>query len=87
MTATQRLILVWIALLGLTLVTGLAARALSEFSIMVPVLALASLIKARLILSHYLDLRRAPDWNRAFLAILVALVLAVYGLGFLPIHT
>lgn len=87
MAATQRLILVWIVLLGLTLVTGLAARALSEFAIMVPVLALASLIKARLILSHYMDLRRAPDWNRAFLAILVALVLAVYGLGLLPIHT
>ena len=87
MAAKQRLILVWIFLLGLTLVTGLAAKALSDFSVMVPVLALASLIKARLILSHYLDLRRAPDWNRAFLAILVALVLAVYGLSFLPIHT
>lgn len=87
MTTVKRLTLVWIALLGLALVTGLAAMALSEFAVMVPVLALASLIKARLILGHYLDLRRAPDWNRAFLAILIALVLAVYGLGFLPINT
>lgn len=82
MGTQKRLALVWSVLLGLTLVTGLAANALFGLGAMGPVLALASLLKARLILSHYLDLRRAPDWNRAFLAILIALVAAVYGLGF-----
>ena len=82
MHASNRLVIVWLSLLALTLLTGLAANALSAISaiLVVPILALASLIKARLILSHYLGLRQAPDWNKAFLAILVVLVLIVYAL-------
>ena len=80
MTATKRLAIVWLLLLVLTLVTGLSANFLSEVSamVLVPVMAMASLIKARLILSYYLDLRQAPQWNQAFLAILIVLVAIVY---------
>lgn len=82
MGATERLVSVWLVLLLLTLVTGLAAGALSAVSavLLVPVLAFASILKTRLILSHYLDLRQAPQWNSAFLAILIALVTIVYTL-------
>ena len=80
LTATKRLAIVWLFLLVLTLVTGLSANFLSEVLALalVPVMAMASLIKARLILSYYLDLRQAPQWNQAFLAILIVLVAIVY---------
>ena len=81
MPATKRLLTVWLILLALTLATGLSAETLSQASatLLVPVLALASLLKARLILSHYLGLCRAPQWNQAFFAILIALAAIVYG--------
>ena len=82
MSTSKRLLLVWLILLALTMATGIAAGVLSADAalLVVPILAVVSLFKAHLILNHYLGLRRAPEWNKAFLATLVVLVLIVYAL-------
>lgn len=86
MAASKRLVLVWTSLLVLTLLTGMVTRSVqgSVGPVVLGILALASLAKARFILSHYLDLRQAPDWNKAFLAVLFVLMTAVYGLLLIP---
>lgn len=84
---TRRLVIVWAVLIGLTALTGFAGRVTGQANLTVVFLALlgiVSMIKARLILAHYLDLRRAPGWNRAFGAVLYALIVLVYGLSVIP---
>ena len=84
MSDTRRLLAVWLALMALTALTGIAGRVTTAnhlTAVFLVLVALASMAKARLILSHYLDLRRAPVWNRAFRAVLYSLVIIVYGLS------
>ena len=84
MSDTRRLLTVWLALMALTALTGIAGRVTAQNGLTVVflvLLGLASMAKARLILTHYLDLRRAPEWNRASRAVLYSLVIIVYGLS------
>ena len=84
MPSFQRLTVTWIILLALTVVTG-AASALAGQSGFVAgatlVLGLSSLLKARLIIADYLELRGAPQWQSVFTGILIALAATVYGLA------
>ncbi|MCC0029247.1 MAG: cytochrome C oxidase subunit IV family protein [Brucellaceae bacterium] len=84
MSDKRRLIAVWLGLMALTALTGIAGRVTGQSglnAVFLVLLALASMVKARLILSHYLDLRRAPDWNRAFDAVLYGVIIIIYGLS------
>ena len=84
MSDVGRLVAVWLFLMALTALTGVAGGVAEQGglnAVVLVLLGLASMLKARLILSHYLDLRRAPQWNRAFRAILYSLVIIVYGLS------
>ena len=84
MSDTRRLLTVWLVLMALTALTGIAGRVTTGnglTAVFLVLVALASMAKARLILSHYLDLRHAPRWNSAFRAVLYSLVIIVYGLS------
>ncbi|WP_243405111.1 cytochrome C oxidase subunit IV family protein [Pelagivirga sediminicola] len=77
----------WLALLGLSVLSTVAAAAISAgFDARVAgviVMALA-LMKARLILSQYLGLADAPSWRRGFNAALIVFVLIALGLYLIP---
>ena len=81
----RRLLITWLALIALTIGTAFAGRvAVPEGSLpalWLGALALVGLLKARLILRHYLDLRRAPDWSAGFMFSLVLLSAVTYGLA------
>jgi len=84
MSEQRQLIAVWLlllALIGLTAISGRVTAQSGLTTLFLVILGLASMLKARLILSHYLDLRRAPGWNGAFRAVLYGLVVVVYGLS------
>jgi hypothetical protein len=86
-TTTARLTFVWAALCVLTLASGSFAPAHTEVTvsssvpITVTVLAIA-LIKARMIIRHFMEVRTAPAWLRlatdGWLAALWGAVLALY---------
>jgi nitric oxide reductase NorF protein len=73
----------WLAMVAVTLVL---AAALAVASRVLPaagwigLAALASLVKARLILLDYLGLRGVDGWRGGFMAGLAGLVVVVYGL-------
>jgi hypothetical protein len=71
----------WVALVGLSALTA-AVTALDPLRpvLVAGVLGLAG-VKARLILAHYLDLHRAPGWQRGFDLGLALLLLAFGGLA------
>ena len=73
----------WLFLLALTLATAVAGLWSGEGPGWPWLLALGlvSFLKARTILSDYLDLRRAPDWRAGFLATTALLLAIVYGLS------
>ena len=81
----RRLFIAWFTLMALTFGMAFVARvavtgvSLSPFWL--GVLALVGVLKARLILREYLDLRRAPDWSTGFLFFLVLLTAVTYGLA------
>ena len=81
----RRLLLAWLALIALTFGIAFAGRvavtgvSLSPFWLVA--LAIVGLLKARLILRDYLDLRRAPDWSAGFMFALVLLTAVTYGLA------
>lgn len=87
MTATARLTYVWLILSAITIAawwlgpaharTGLVASA----PITIAVLAMG-LVKARLIIAHFMEVRTAPRWLRLFtdswLVVLWGAILAIY---------
>ena len=78
-----RLIGAWAIMAGLTLAAIFVGHARSETSpgrIGVAVLLTLTLAKAWLLLSHYLELRHAPTWNKALRAMIAALLAAIYAL-------
>lgn len=81
---TQRLILTWGLLMGLTTVTGLAGVGGGEKlgALWLAVLAVVTVVKARLILARYLRLERAPSFLGGFTTAVVATV-AIIALSFM----
>ncbi len=81
----RRLLFAWLALMALTVGMALAGRVtvpgVSLSPLWLGALALVGLLKARLILRDYLDLRRAPDWSAGFMFALVLLSAITYGLA------
>ena len=81
----RRLLLAWLALIaltfGLAFVGRVAVTGVSLSPLWLGALALVGLLKARLILRDYLDLRRAPDWSAGFMFSLVLLSAITYGLA------
>lgn len=83
MSPARRLVLAWVVMSVLTLAAifvGHARSATSPGRIGVAVLLTLTLAKAWLLLSHYLELRHAPTWNKALRALLAALLAAIYAL-------
>ena len=79
----RRLIGAWAAMAGLTIAAifvGHARSATSPGRIGVAVLLALTLAKSWLLLSHYLELRHAPAWNKALRAMIAALLAAIYAL-------
>ncbi len=73
----------WGALVGLSLLAAAFSAGLPT-RMAAPAIVLLALLKARLILSVYLDLQSAPAWRQGFAMVLVlfcALVLALYFAG------
>jgi len=75
----RRLVRAWMVLLGLTLVSvgaALAGGTNNRSGLVAVVVALvASFIKARQVLDHFLDLRRAgPGWQAVFTALLLTIL-------------
>jgi hypothetical protein len=79
MTAFRAYALLISITLALTFALVLAADAVSP-RLWLGVLAVASLMKARLILFDYLGLRGVEGWRGGFMAGLVGLVVVVYAL-------
>ncbi len=81
----RRLLITWLALIALTVGMAVAGRVAVPGGSLPPLwlgaLALVGLLKARLILRDYLDLRRAPDWSAGFTFGLVLLSAITYGLA------
>lgn len=87
MTATARLTCVWLILSAITIATWWLGPAhahgvlSASVSITIAVLAMA-LIKARLIIQHFMEVRTAPRWLRVgtdtWLIALWGAVLAIY---------
>jgi hypothetical protein len=84
---SRRLTVVWAVLSAMTVASWLlgSARGHAEFSpsttITVGILA-AAVIKARLIIRHFMEVRTAPTWLRSvtdgWLVLLVGSILALY---------
>lgn len=80
---TRRLIGAWAVMSALTLAAIFIGHARSETSpgrLGVAALLALTLIKAWLLLAHYLELRGAPTWNTALRAMIAALLAAIYAL-------
>ena len=76
----RRLILTWALLMGLTVVTGIAGGVMDTArlgALWLPVLALVTVIKGRLILARYLRLERAPGFLGGFTTAIAAAVVLV----------
>lgn len=82
MSANPRLVLTWAVLMGLTFLTGLAGvGGASRLGVLwLGVLAMVTVVKARLILARYLRLEVAPSFLSGFTTSVVAVV-AVVGLS------
>lgn len=85
--ALRRLTACWIGLVALTAAVGFLsdfAPRLQQFA--VAGIALATLLKTRLVLAHYLGLRAAPGALSGFVsAIAVILVLVAVAIGVTPL--
>ena len=81
----KRLTRAWLMLLALTAGTAVAGRVTATENglalVWLVALGLVSMLKARMILMDYLDLKGARDWAAGFTAALVFLVAIVYGLS------
>jgi|GEM_PF-5676875 len=81
----RRLLRTWLTLLALTFGTAIFGGVVENEASLPPlwlgILALVGVLKARLILRDYLDLRRAPDWSAGFILGLVLLSAITYGLA------
>ena len=81
----RRLFIAWLTLIALTFGLAFVARvavtgvSLSPFWLCA--LAVVGLLKARIILRDYLDLRHAPNWSTGFLFILCLITAITYGLA------
>ena len=80
--STRSLLLTWAALIGLTVLTGLAGVGGAEGlgPLWLGVLAVVTVFKARLILARYLRLAQAPSFLSGFTTSVVV-VIAVTTLG------
>lgn len=81
MSASRRLVLVWLAMAILTLAAipiGHAADARPLGTALAATLLATVFAKAVLLLNDYLDLRHAPAWNAALRAAIL-LLLAILG--------
>ena len=85
--SVKRLVMVWVALAALTL----GAIVIDQARIGQPLgpwlsgaLLASAMVKASLVLGEYLDLRRAPAWNRALRTAIFFLLAALYGLLMIP---
>ncbi len=76
MSANRRLLLTWAMLMGLTFLTGLAGVGGADRLgvLWLAVLAVVTVVKARLILARYLRLEVAPSFLGGFTASVVAVV-------------
>ena len=81
----KRLTRAWLMLLALTAGTAVAGRVTATENglalVWLVALGVVSMLKARMILMDYLDLKGARDWAAGFTAALVFLVAIVYGLS------
>ena len=82
----RRLLLTWAVLMGLTFLTGLAGVGGAERigALWLAVLAVVTVVKARLILARYLRLEQAPGFLGGFTTSIVVVV-AVVGFSFAEI--
>jgi caa(3)-type oxidase subunit IV len=91
MTETRRIVYTWAALSVITIVTWGLAHAPSRSgeqvlaAVTIAVLGIA-VVKARLIIRNFMEVRSAPRWLRAFTDIwLVALAAAIVVVYFWPV--
>ncbi|MEP5009326.1 cytochrome C oxidase subunit IV family protein [Roseobacter sp.] len=69
----------WILLVGLSLIAAAVSLGLPT-RLAAPAILLLALLKARIILSDYLDLKSAPPWQRGFTLTLTLFCLTLLGL-------
>lgn len=80
----RRMVIAWLLLAALSVASIGAGH---SFSAAIPRIVLAgcllmlSFFKASLVLSYYLELHRAPRWNRALHLALAMLLLAIFALA------
>ena len=82
--STKGLIAAWVILMlltGATAVAGKVGAATHLGPIWLGALALVTLFKARMILTDYLGLYRAPGWRGGFTMALVLVIGAAFGLA------
>lgn len=86
MSSARRLVLAWIAMAALTLAAIPLGRALSQRPLapaLVIALMVATFLKARILLAHYLELRHARPWNRGLSAAVFGLLAILAALAIL----
>ncbi|MEP2531551.1 cytochrome C oxidase subunit IV family protein [Shimia sp.] len=69
----------WIILVALSLIAAAVSLGLPT-RLAAPAILLLALLKARIILSDYLDLKSAPPWQRGFTLTLTLFCLTLLGL-------
>ncbi len=79
MTALRRTTVVWLLLLGLTLVACLESGRAEAGSIAAGAVLAATMVKAALIVSEYMEVREGPWWLQAACAAWVVAVSVVLG--------
>lgn len=81
---TKRLVLAWgalVALTGAAVFVGHAATTARLGAALIAALLGLSWLKAAILLSEYLELRRAPRWNAALRFSILLLLAAIVGLS------
>lgn len=82
--ATKRLLIAWAVMASLTMAAIFVGHARTQDSIGVAfagLLLAMTFVKATILLGEYLDLRRAPIWNKALRSAIFALLVVLFGLS------